>query len=371
MPLCAGNYIDGRVVAVPCFPHQVRWLESGDGLEFRRHGSAATSGTIKGSGARTNASGTIEIWLVPTRSEGSSTILSFDGSAHPGEPFSLHQRGDALAIRQNNVDPQGVSRTDLFYVERVFQQNKAVMLAVTLGEEQTDVYINGTLAERFHIRGAWNDLTGRVVLANSPVINDSWTGKILGLAIYQRERTAPQIAADYASWVAKKRPVARTKRDASALYLFDEHGGTVAHNTLIFRNRPYHSKALFHPAPTVFARALEGISPDTGLLAGCRREYCRVRPFWLLCFCLPFVDAGDRAPRNNHGHSRVVHESSIELLQVFLPTRSSDVTDLITNTLGCVIGVIICRSAIGQLWSTKARATLAGTKPHRARVGNA
>ncbi len=157
-------------------PNQVKWFERGDGLEFRRHGSAVTFGAIRASNL-TNASGTIEIWLEPTRSEGSSTILSFDGSAHPGEPFSLHQKGDALAIRQNNVDPQGVSRTALFYVDRVFQENKPVVVTVTLGEKQTAVYIDGVLAQAFRLLGAWNNLTGRVVLANSPIINDSWTGK--------------------------------------------------------------------------------------------------------------------------------------------------------------------------------------------------
>ena len=339
-------------------PNQVRWLESGDGLEFRRHGGAITSGTMKGSGG-TNASGTIEIWLAPDRSEGSGTILSFDGSAHPGEPFSLHQRGDALAIRQNNVDPQGVSRTDLFYVERVFQQNKPVVVAVTLDEGKTAIYINGALAEAFHIRGVWNDLTGRVVFGNSTVINDSWTGKILGLAIYQHERTASQIAADYPGWLAKRGPIPEAKRDASALYLFDEHRGSVAHNRLDSATDLTIPKHYFILHPRFLLAPWKAYHPTWGYWQDVGVNIAGFIPFGVCVFAYLSLTPAIEHPGMTTVIVGFFTSLAIELLQVFLPTRSSDLTDLITNTLGCLLGVIICRSSFGQRWLAKAEATLA------------
>src|SRR5271165_7079085 len=71
--------------------NHVRWLQVGNGLEFGGHGSAVSSGVFR-SRDRTDTSGTLEIWLQPANSESNSTILSFDESAHPGEPFSLHQK---------------------------------------------------------------------------------------------------------------------------------------------------------------------------------------------------------------------------------------------------------------------------------------
>src|SRR5208282_5457225 len=128
--------------------NRVQWLQVGNGLEFGGHGSAVSSGVFRGRDL-TDTSGTLEIWLEPSRGTSRSTILSFDGSSHPGEPFSLHQKGDALAIRRNNVDPQGVSRTALFFAPGVFRVKKPVFVTVVLSSQKTSVYVNGVLAEVF------------------------------------------------------------------------------------------------------------------------------------------------------------------------------------------------------------------------------
>jgi VanZ like family/Concanavalin A-like lectin/glucanases superfamily len=339
--------------------NQVNWLKTGDGLEFGRHGSVVTSGAIRESGL-TNASATLEIWLEPAQSESNGTILSFERSAHPGEPFSLHQKGDALSIRRNNVDPQGISRTALFYVGGVFQLNKPVFVTVTLDSQGTSVYVNGVLAEVSHLSGTWNDLTGRVVLANAPTSNDSWSGKILGLAIYQQKLTASRIVADYLSWMTTRKPILSAEGGA-ALYLFDEHGGAVARNRLdpaTDLTIPKHYFIL-HPgvmvAPWREFHATWGYWQDAAV---------NIAGFALFGFCgcayLSLVRV-IKYPGATTVFLGLFTSLAIELLQVFLPTRVSDTTDLITNTLGAAIGVMICRSSIGQTLLTKTKGAIART----------
>jgi VanZ like family/Concanavalin A-like lectin/glucanases superfamily len=349
--------------------NDVEWLKA-DGLAFGRHGSVVSSGTVQ-AGDRRSDSGTLEIWLEAAHSVSSSTILSFVESAHPGEPFSLHQFGDSLVIRRNNVDPQGVSRTALFFVEGIFQRNEEpVFVTITVNSQGSSVYINGVLNQVFPLSGTWNDFTGRIVLANSPTSNNSWPGKIFGLGIYRHELTASQIAEDYASWTkgGKRRPAA--DEGAVASYLFDEHRGTVAHNSL----DP--STDLYIPARYFV------LHPEFMALPW--REYHATRSYWEdlgvniggfipLGFCL-FAYVSLMRVMKHPGAITVflgfLTSFAIEFTQAFLPTRNSGMTDLITNTLGTAIGVMICRSTIGQTLLNKAESALARGTLTRQEVGS-
>ncbi len=345
--------------------NHVRWLQVGKGLEFGGHGSVASSGVFRGRDL-TGTSGTLEIWLEPASSKSSSTILSFDGSAHPGKPFSLHEEGDELSIRRNNVDHQGVTRTALFHVRGVFQEKKPVFVMVTLGRQETSVYVNGVLADVFPHSLAWNDLTGRVVLANSPTVDDSWSGKIFALAIYQQQLTASQVATDYANWMAERKPVQTAERGAAALYLFDERGGAVVHNSL--------DPATDLSIPTHY------FILQPGFMLAPWREYHPTWSYWQdvgvniagftpLGFCVFAYLSLIRVIKHPGTITVILGLSTsltIELLQAFLPTRSSGMTDLITNTLGTAIGVMICRCPIAQMLLTKANGAISQTNSSEA-----
>jgi Concanavalin A-like lectin/glucanases superfamily len=212
--------------------NNVHWLQTGDGLQFGKHGTAVSVGAFRNS-SLDNASGTLEIGLKAAHSQNSGAILSFAESAHPGEPFSLHQFANSLVVRRNNVDANGTSRTTLLSVQGLFRSSpQPLFLTITLDAQGMSIYTNGAPAGVFPLSGTWNDLTGKIVLANSPAANDSWQGEITRLAIYERERGAAQITADYSGWKENRKPVQETGEAVVALYFLNEHEGRVAHNSV-------------------------------------------------------------------------------------------------------------------------------------------
>lgn len=322
--------------------NQVKWLGDKDGLAFGRLGSALSVGPIRAT-ERNNPSATLEIWLEPAHTGASGTILSFYASAHPGEPLSLHQKRDALVIRRNNVDPQGISRTALFIVNRVFQQNRPVLVTVCLESQVTSVYVNGALARAAPLSRTWNDLTGRVVFANSPTTNDSWPGIIRGLAIYQRNLTASQIAADYVSWAAKPKTIVSTEQGANALYLFDERGGRVVHNRLDPGSDLTIPAHYFILHPPFLRPPWKGYHPSWSYWQDVAVNIAGFIPFGLCVYVYLSLIRVTRYPGAITVILGLLTSLGIELLQTFLPTRFSDGMDVLTNTLGTTIGVIVCK----------------------------
>ncbi len=338
----------------------VEWVRGGDGLEFGRHGSAVSSGAIPADDPF-DASTTLEIWLQPARTKGNGTILSFDGSAHPGASFSLHQTGDALSIRRNNVDPQGIAWTAVFYLRGILHEEKPVFVTIGLDSPQTSVYVNGVLAHSFPNSRAWNDLTGRIVLANSPTINDSWAGNIFRLAIYRQRLTASEVAENYATWMTGRKPTQAAERSAVALYLFDERSGTDVHNKLdpatdlIIPDHYFVLHPGFMTVPWKEYRATWSYWLDVGV---------NVAGFIPFGFCV-FAYLSLVRIIKHPGAATILlgffTSLTIELLQAYLPTRSSGMTDLITNTLGTAIGVMIWRHLIARMLLASTSAAITKT----------
>jgi hypothetical protein len=338
--------------------NDVSWLQKGNGLHFGQHGTVLSSGKFRAARAQDDNSCTLEIWLEPGLLSGESTILAFDSSADPRLPFSLRQLGTSLALQRYMVDPQGIVRRPWLKVDRVFRTGEPVLVAITSGTQGTAVYVDGVLTETSSTLGLVSkDLSGQLVLATSTV-DDSWTGRIMGLAVYERQLNPAQVRKHFDSVRLSQAPMLPGEEGQVASYRFNEHGGNLIYNRLgpgpdlIIPTR----YSVLHPAffraewgPRYYGRSIwarwsfwqdvlvniAGFIPvGFMLLTYFTSVRAMARPVLvaiLLGFCLSF---------------------SIEGLQVFLPTRDSDATDLITNTTGTCLGVLLCRFSWAQaLWA--------------------
>jgi hypothetical protein len=332
-----------------CAPaNQVSWSTEGDGIQFGRRGTGVSQGQFALRAGQDESAGSVEAWFEPRGKAPWKTLLSFDSKEHPCGPFMVVQRADALVVERYNIDAQSVCRSMQFAVRNVFESGRRVHVTIVLSAHHTLVYINGALAVDSHLIGdSGRNLTGRLVLANSTDTDNSWRGEVLGLAVYPERLSADQIARDFKVWTGGTGPKSTADETPLALYRFDEHEGRVAHNfadrgtDLVFPQRYFllHPRFLT-PAWIRFRYGwpdaeywqdvivnIVGFLPVGFLILNYISLACTVRHEWMLAISAGFLLS-----------------LTIEVLQWFLPTRDSDMTDVISNTLGTVLGVAICRA---------------------------
>jgi hypothetical protein len=340
-------------------PHNaVSWPKNGNGLDFGRHGSAVGMNPFRNIRLPNDTGNSLEVWLTPERVSGGGCILAFDSSPDPRAPFVLRQYDTSIVLQRSLVNEQGRVTQLWFKVDHVFQAGKRVLATVSSNKNGTLLYVDGVVAGRSEDAGIANrELTGVLVLANSTV-DDSWTGQMAGLAIYDRELTPTQVHSHFQSWTPDRGPLLAEERSPVALYLFNEGAGGTVHN----RVDPSTSLTIpakyfvLHPA---FLRSTWDV-------------YSHVRGVWkrwsfwedLIVNIGGFVPVGfvflsycSSVRPTRHAALVVVLlgfllSLVIEVLQRFLPNRDSGMTDLFTNTAGTGLGVLLHRSAsIRTLWA--------------------
>ena len=329
----------------PYPPNEVSWLPSRNGLHFGDYGTIWSSGPFQLSGSQGKGSCSFEVWLQPAVEDGTQTLLAFSTPENPLR-LELQQYLDSLLILRNRADQPGHPGNAAMEIDHVFRREKAVLITVTTGPIATAVYIDGRMVKsspRFSLTR--DDLAGQLVFGTSPVGNDSWRGNLLGLALYDRELSETQVAQNYLQWMQGGRPASVATRDIVALYIFEEHTGNVVHNSAGSGgdlNIPNHFGILQKP---VLARPRG-------------KDFVRLN-FWgdVLLNVAGFIPLGffvcaylSSVQTRRAALAAIIVGAAIsltiELLQVYIPTRDSDLTDLVTNTAGTIVGVLLCRRTI-------------------------
>jgi len=332
----------------------VRWLGGGGGLLFGRHGSIRSAAPFMTDGALADSACTVEIWVEPSRADASGTILAFYRPESGIAPFALRQSLDDLLVQLGGQYQWQDAKKSRIYAGHVFSQPKPVLLTISSGASGTTVYADGTVvrtAPEFRISA--RDLTGQLVVGNAPNTTHTWSGQLRELAIYHREFSATEVAEHYAQLSKGDPPVPVANPGAAAFYSFHEGGGTVAHNQADSTNDLVIPERFF----VLHEQFLE--APWSEYHAGWRywKNFgVNILGFIPLgfCFCSYFSARMSKRPLTSTIILGFAVSFTIEVLQSFLPTRDSGVTDLFTNSLGTALGAIVCAWLMRRPWSPHA-----------------
>jgi VanZ family protein len=216
-------------------------------------------------------------------------------------------------------------------------------VAITSGADGTNIYVDGILMKsspRFHLFSMNEKPSGKIVLGNSSTGGEYWTGNLLSLAIYDRVLTGEEVFKHFPQHI--HRPKKSGEEGPVSFYLFDEHSGTLAHDSVGGHHLliPSRFKVL---KKTILVPPWEDFRFTRSYLMDVLTNILGFIPFGFFFSAYLWM----RKPRSIF---RLLLTSiiiagcislSIELIQVYLPTRSSQLTDVITNTLGTIIGVIL------------------------------
>jgi hypothetical protein len=322
--------------------NQVIWVKRGNGVRFGEYGTILSLGTFQMRSSQGPASYSFEIWLQPGLTVDTNTFLAFYTPESPVS-FSMHQSNTDLVL-QGGSQTNDQATPAKIYVDNVFRQAKQVFITITLGPEGSTVYIDGALVRKFHqFRPSTNDFRGQLVIGDSPVKTDTWSGQLQGLAIYNRELTAPQVLRHYKTWTAEQRPQVAENENLVAAYLFHEQAGNVVHNEVrggidLYIPAQYmilHEKFLEPP--------WEEFRADWGYWKNVLINIGGFIPLGLFfCAYLSWVRQVKHAALATVILGGAV-SLAIEIFQAYLPTRQSGMTDLITNILGTYLGVMLYR----------------------------
>ena len=334
------------------FSNNVRWTHDQSGIRFSKYGIAYTDPIEelrKENGFGENGL-SVEIALRPLNNEeGFNLILTLHNGEDEDQLIVGQWRSWIIAMNGDDYDHK--RRIKRVSVNSASRSPAIQFLTITTGKEGTKAYIDGQLIRTekdltLHIPPGDNAI---LILGNSAYGRNSWGGDVYGLAFYRHILTAQDAALHYKKW-SQDRNFSFAKNGKSfILYYFDEKEGTRVldhaggdHHLKIPSRMPILKKDFLSSPWKGFKFDKRGIEDIVWNLVG----------FIPLGFILAatFVKAGSK-------HSILITVALcftlslfIEVIQAWLPSRSSSQMDLICNTAGSVIGIFMAHWALKKEW---------------------
>jgi VanZ family protein len=322
--------------------NDVDWIAARDGISFGQHGSVVSSGAIRIPADYHAGPCSLELWLQPALGSASTSILTFSGPSNPRQ-FQLTQSLEDLFVIQDRSDSQGRLVSKHIAISPLFEKDRSVFVSISGNSRGTAVYIDGQLRRlSSEVRLTCESLAGNLLLANSPNQYSPWQGRIFQLAIYRGTLDAATVFRHYRALTSAETPGSASNASAFALYSFSERAGQFIHDQThtqpVLAIPPYYS--VLHPP--FLTPAWREYTPAPWYMADLAVNVVGFIPAgFFICASLISLRRGKRSI-GIATLTGFLLSLSIEILQAYIPMRKSGTTDLITNTLGTLVGAFLC-----------------------------
>lgn len=288
---------------------------------------------------------TIELYVASEHKPGREigSILTFYDGELPENLLVAQWRFDLL-LRTCSHDAQGRRTIREVGVDAGLRPRVRRFIGIASGAAGTDFYVDGVRARGFpKLTLRPEALRGRLVLGDAPQGNRRWAGKLFCVAIFSRTLTANEMARHQQFWAGSRLQQLRSEPGLSALYFMDERSGNTIPDRSSSRIPLLIPESYQVLSKTVLVPPWEDPHPYFSDAEDVVINVLGFIPFGFFYFIyrsqvrpgLPFRNAVLAVTVSG------IISLAIELIQVYLPTRSSSLTDVICNVGGSVIGVIL------------------------------
>ena len=336
------------------FSNGVNWITEQPGISFSKYGIAYTNPFLESMEENIyDPDGfSIEIALKPAgyHEAGFSFILAL----HNGKDSSqlLMAQWRSWIILMNGDDYAHKRREKRISVNTASLSPITRFVTITTGKKGTKVYFDGQLVrtDKDLTLKIPNGRKTRLLIGNSVHGKHSWRGDIYGLAFYRYTLTAHDAAIHFNGWNKDHNFSFAKNYKPFVLYLFDEKGGPRVLDHVSGNHHLEIPSSMQILEKKILSLTRDGLGFDSGFIQDIMLNLIGFIPFGFVLIAT-FVKAGFK----KHGVIIVIAlcfivSLIIEIVQAWMPSRSSHFLDLVLNTLGAFIGVIIYRFFYVRVW---------------------
>lgn len=327
--------------------NNVHWL-AGHGLAFDRFGVAYTDGFFPVLDGDSGGGGlTIEMAVRPEFSRYPDLIrfILLVHGAGDRDQLMIGQWRSTLIVMNGN-DYGNSLKTPKIYLPLDQYEGMTHLITVVSNGSGTKVFVDGALAEKNRalvLKYPHNAGRARMTVGNSLSGKRPWIGTMLGLALYDHDLTDELVQQHYRQWRLNSDFSAFRPDAPRLLYAFNEGKGEKV------KNRTGNGMDLIVPAGmTVLQKeiltwhrwnhlGIKSLAIDSLInLAG-----FIPLGFLLIATLVRFEGMEDRTGILIAVLIAFFFSLAIEIVQVWIPSRDSSMLDLISNTLGSCIGILL------------------------------